>query len=231
MNNQQPISVSFIREWRIKRPYLYRYLDKKFVDDFFKTGDLRLSSFKEFSKHPHELCRDKEEGSGTVVHKNSKGKGAMFTAQMSQGHESYILCSSTVYHKQIAKKFGANSGFRINDISSFANAISAYLPGFMFGMEGQCQYFPERVIYGDVGEINLEKMKDSEGNLDIREMLGLVSIAAGDNLFFLKQDDYLDEYEYRLIWNTADKTEDFIDIKCPGAVQFCTRFEDLSTLT
>lgn len=227
MSNQSSIPITFNRDWILKRPYLYRYMDKAFVDEFFKNGSLRLSSFRKFSEHPHELCRDASEGAGTIINKSSEGEGQTFLASISQGQNAYILCGSSIHHPNIAEKFQSNSGFRINDIAQFANAISSYVPGFVFGVEGPCHYVPNRVItrYGKV--IDLEKMKISENALDMHKMFEAVFSKAGDDLLFLKEVTFADEYEYRLIWNTLDVAEKFIDIKCLEASKFCTRFEDL----
>jgi hypothetical protein len=50
--------TQFFREWKLRQPYVYRYLKKRHVDQFFEDGTLRLSSFSEFSKHRDEAKLD-----------------------------------------------------------------------------------------------------------------------------------------------------------------------------
>lgn len=230
MSKPQPsISVQFGSEWKIRRPYLYRYLEKQFVNAFFETGALRLSSFEAFSKHKDEQRLDGSEGRGIVSHTNSEGSGQTMMAVIGQGHRAYVLCAATIYSPDIAQDFATNSGFRINDILGFSNAIARHIPGFNAGSEGSCHYLPKRVLDRDMGLVDIEAMRVSPGskNLDMGKMMQAVFGMAGDDLLFLKHIRYAHQNEYRLLWNTSRDIDTHIDIQCPEARQFCTRFEDL----
>jgi hypothetical protein len=62
--------------------------------------------------------------------------------------------------------------------------------------------------------------------LDMGKMFAAISNIAGDDLFFLKLKSYEHQCEYRLIWSAAN-AQDYIDITCPEAREFCTRFEEV----
>ena len=230
MSKPQPsISVQFGREWRIRRPVIYRYLDKQYVDAFFETGSLRISSFSAFAKHKDEARQDSHEGHGIVMHRNSEGQGQTMMAAIAQGHNAYVLCGAMNYRVDLANSFNADSGFRINDSLGFGEAISKYLPGFYMGMEGACLYLANRTVQRDMGPIDLDSMKVTpEGKeLDMGKMFQNVFAAAGDDLFFIKSDIYAQQNEYRLLWLSPRDVTGHIDIVCPEARQFCTRFEDM----
>lgn len=230
MNKPQgSLSVQLTNEWKIRRPQIYRYLEKEFVDEFFETGRLRISSFNTFSQHGDEQRNDGKEGKGTVIHTNHEGDGQTFMAAIGQGHNAYVLCGATYYSDEIAKDFNTNSGFRINDLIAFSHAISRYIPGFRGGIEGPCLYQSQRTLSRDMGKIDLDDYKISEdsNNLDMNKMMGSVFQMAGDDLFFLKEITYAKQSEYRLLWFTPSEVDSHIDIVCPDAIQFCTKFEDL----
>ncbi len=230
MSKPQPsISIQFGREWRIRRPIVYRYLEKQFVDAFFETGALRLSSFAAFAKHTDEERLDGAEGTGMVVHRNHEGQGQTIVATVAQGHNAFVLCGSTSLRLELSKTFGTNSGFRINDSIGFSEAISKYIPGFYIGMEGPCMYVAKRIVDRDMGPINLETLKVAPGakEFDMGKMFQTVFSIAGDDLFFLKSEKYAHQNEYRLLWHTPRDVSGHIDILCPEARQYCSRFEDL----
>ena len=226
---EQTISIPLVNEWRIRRPYLYRYLEKQYVDEFFETGKLRLSSFNAFSKHKDEQRMDGSEGHGIVTNVNTEGKGQTIFSVMGQGSNCYVLCSATLYHEEIAKDFGTDSGFRINNTLLFASTLSRYIPGFLSGIEGLCNYLPRRSIVHNMDAIDIESMRISpeSKNLDMGKMMQATSKIAGDELLFLKLNRYSSQNEYRLLWHVSGGIDSHIDIICPEARQFCTRFEDL----
>ncbi|HET6763272.1 MAG TPA: hypothetical protein VFH27_06360 [Longimicrobiaceae bacterium] len=137
MKKPQPgISVQLVREWRIRRPVVYRYLDKQFVDEFFDRGALRISSFSTFAQHEDEERLDGAEGKGIVGHRNHEGEGQTIIAQMSQGHNAFVLCGSMNYSPELSDAFKTNSGFRIDDSLGFGDAISKFIPGSRSGLKG-----------------------------------------------------------------------------------------------
>lgn len=221
-------SIPFVREWRVRRAPIYRYMAKEYVDLFFDKGILRLSSFAEFAKHPDEQRRDKNEGWGTVTHTNSEandGKGMTLMAVIGIGMNSYVLCGSTIYTEDSRMRFG-NSGFIIRDSIGFAYALSNQIPGFLMGYEGPCSYEEHRRIQRDIGNFSIDDLKVSSESNDIsmEKMMKAIGTTAQDDLLFIKPNKFAHELEYRLTWQVDKSVEGVLDVHCPGALQFCEKF-------
>lgn len=227
--SQDPLVISFGHEWRIHRPYVYRYLQVEYVDAFFATGALRLSSFAVFSRHTDEERLDTAEGHGFVINRNQEGEGSHIGASMSQGQNAYVLCGATCFTEDLSSAFQNNSGFRINDTLRFAEAISRYIPGFSSGLEGSCHYVKRKMVDRDHGPIGIDSLKVSTDSKDIdgEKLFGLMGQVAGDDLYFLKNEKFRHQNEYRFLWQTPTAVNGTLDLVCPEARQFCTRFEDL----
>ena len=133
------------------------------------------------------------------------------------------------YSTDLAHAFAADSGFRINDSVGFSEAVSKYLPGFQMGMEGSCLYIAKKTVQRDMGRVDLDSMRISpEGKeLDMGKLTQTIFDTAGDDLFFIKSNRYAHQNEYRLLWLTPNDVTGYVEIFCPEARQFCTRFEDL----
>lgn len=232
MNKPQPsVSVQFGSEWKVRRPYLYRYLEKEFVDSFFENGTLRLSSFFAFSKHKDEARLDSSEGKGIVTHVNSEGEGQTIFTVLGLGVNSYVMSTSLHFSPELESDFNTDSGFRINDIFGFCNAISRHIPGFQTGLEGPCFYLEERVLDRDMGRIDIESWRatpDSK-SLDLGKVSQSLFGMAGDDLCFLKTNIHSRQVEYRLMWNSSIGADSVLDIHCPEARTFCSRFEEFRT--
>lgn len=223
---QTPISVQFTQEWRIRRPVVYRYMDKRFVDDFFSKGALRISTFSKFTLHDDKERKDADEGFGVVSHRNNEGEGQFMVAGLNQGSNAYVLCGSMNFSQNLSTAFDTDSGFRINDTLGFSAAIARYIPGFYIGQEGPCFYVGRKAVHRDMGVIDFNPPPGSNST-DLTEVSNFILQAAGDDLFFMKDESYSHQNEYRLLWHTPNEVSGFIDITCPDAVQYCTRFENL----
>ncbi|MDD4649170.1 MAG: hypothetical protein PHO79_04020 [Desulfoplanes sp.] len=232
MNVPQAVTqVPFVRNWIIRRPYVYRYMDKKYVDRFFEDGSLRLSSFAEFSRHADEQRQDKEEGKGNLWHMNSEGEGQTIVARMGMGQNAYVLCGSRLHDQAVARDFKCDSGFRINDTTAFANMIASHIPGFQGGCEGACLYLSERSVDRDLGRVDFDMFRDHPGDktMNLNKIQTFLFNSAGTDLFFLKLKKFVNQNEYRFLWLTSSNVDGILEIKCPEARQFCTRFEELRT--
>ena len=230
--NAPPIltGIHFARDWGLRRPSVYRYMAREYVDAFFDTGSLRIGSFDQFSKHSDEARLDGQEGRGMVFHQNNNGEGTSVSGYMIYGVSSYVFCGSSFFSEEIAELFGADSGFRINDTVAFADTIAHRISGFRGGCEGPCVYVPTRTVLRDTGPVGIDDFQDDgeRDKVSFNKMMGFLSGMAGDDLLFLKDAKYSSQCEYRFIWHTHDpKVSGFLDLKVPEARQFCTRFEEL----
>jgi len=193
---------------------LTRQLKAEFVDAFFRDGTLRLSSFEVFRRHPDELRRDPQEGLVAMEIKAPNGKTSILGAN---GQEAYVMSASTV--ETVLPPDGSIAAFRILDTLDFANAISGQIPGFLGGTEGLCSYRDNTMLKKKDSRImpppdgvDPEKWFEEQ-----KRYIGRHTIDA----FFVKESRFSQEAEYRFIWFASGSHKDYLDIKCPAALQFC----------
>lgn len=181
------------------------------------------------AEHRDEQRQDKREGWGFVSNRTTTPDGISVHALTQHGMDSVVLCGSTRFSSELASAFGTDSGFRINDTPGFGNAISRYIPGFRFGIEGECIYRPDRTIKEDIGDLKMEDLQVAADDSSISgdKLFAAIAQITGDDLLFLKRDDLSHQNEYRILWFGTESPDLTIDITCREAIQFCTRFEDL----
>jgi hypothetical protein len=106
------MNLAFARPWTLRFPTLTRQMKPEHIDDFFRDGSLRLSSFESFRKHPDEARRDVQEGMVAMIVNTPTGP---FNILGANGQEAYILCASTVESVEPVELPGKASAFRILD--------------------------------------------------------------------------------------------------------------------
>ena len=217
------ITLKITSPWNVCTPTLFRFLEKQFVDQFFQEGTLRLSTFDRFKKHKDEQRLDKQEGRISFVHRTSQRGGQTIEAFAEEGQSAYVLCASMRFEKELMDTFGCDSYIRINDTTNFGMVISKHIPGFTAGFEGLCLYQDTKIIEKDLGYIELDSFKSQTGPMYSNKLQAFIRQQMSYYPYFLKDKSYSHQLEYRLIWLTNSKTNDFLDIKAPEAVQFCTR--------
>lgn len=124
--------------WQSRQPRVYRFIDKKYADEFFNSGTLRLSSFRQFSQHTDEQRLDGSEGEGMVLHRTSENGGQTFFARLKATHNAYVLCGSLTPSLALMDAFESDSGITITDPPNFAKAIATKIPNFKSGIDGPC---------------------------------------------------------------------------------------------
>lgn len=224
------VQINFAREWRVRRPFVYRYLEKTYVEQFFADGSLRLSSFAIFSAHKDEERQDATEGQGSVIVRRGTGDVADTLMMFgSQGHDAYVLCGAAQFSLDLAASFRTDSGFRINNSAAFADAISRHVAGFFGGQEGPCLYVSDKTVQRHTSDKeNSPSAPDFFGSIsDIQQMFDRHNAAQPDELYYLKNQTFAHQNEYRMLWLVPGRVHGHIDIRCPEARQFCTPFERL----
>lgn len=207
---------------------MYRYLPKQYVDAFFKTGALRLSSFQQFSQHVDEQRVDSKEGKTFLIHRTSDGGGQTLTMEVDYGHDAYVLCGSMAPSKELLKAFGCDSAIVITDTKWFGREVSKKVPGFRMGVEGPCSYQFRRIIEKDLGYLDFGPVgpdgKISQINTSaLAHAYGQLSAA---DAYFLKREVHRYQVEYRFIWLTNDPIQPALDIVVPDARRYCVPWED-----
>jgi hypothetical protein len=204
--------------WRVLLPPVYRYLPQQFVDHFFDTGELRLSTITQFRSHTDEARLDHREGSAVV---RGIGEGREFWAVLGHSISSYILCGSFILSRQIMERFeGAQAAIEIFNVPDFALEVGRQLVGFQNGVSGYC-------IYGDGASLTRAlrgdpfPLPEDGSDIPFERLWQAVGNATQNEEMFIKHRDYSYQAEYRMIWNVDVPPNDPIVVKAPKARDFC----------
>jgi hypothetical protein len=216
------ISLPFGQHWQVVRPSVYRYEDQKWINEFFETGRLRLSTFTKFATYPDEIRGDKNEGHDVSYGETRDNKSVVVAH--AQGMSSAIFCCSHRLNHQLREGFNRDSAFQIMDTVGFAFEISRQLPGFRGGLEGTCIYRNNRSINRKIN-IDTEKYRLPDGNLDMKMIPDLCRELGGPELVLLKHKQYENQQEYRILWELDAVSGEFMDIVAPKARQFCRKVD------
>lgn len=208
---QATLPLNFTAPWTVLLPRVFRFLDKKWVDEFFLTGKLRLSSYDQFRQHKDEERADNE---GLALRVGNDGQNTLVVIS-SVGHNAYVLCGAL---DQSPQSNFANDGFIIDNTMAFANAVSRHIPGFQGGIEGSCIYLPGQETYKELPPGTVKQEAPS-----FEDLQAYHRSVAGHEAYFMKLERFQHQKEYRLLWFTANSVEGYLEITCPEAVQFCRR--------
>ena len=207
----QSVDVPFIEQWSIVLPVVFRYEDKQWIDQFFTTGKLRLSTFARFATYADEVRGDTMEGRGVSF---GFSKDQTVAIAHAQGFDAFVLCGSTRLHRDLKEKFGRDSVFAIENTLQFTREVARQLPGSKRGMEGQCIYRSTPIIQRDI-QFDLEKYKRPDGTLDMAMLQDVNTELGGAERLLLKRKQYEDQNEYRFLWAVDAANGQYIDIHCP----------------
>lgn len=219
------LSIQFARPWGLRTPVLTRYMEKKYVDEFFEYGKLRISSFKSFRKNPDEEQGDVFEGRVNAEIKTPNGNHAVVATN---GQEAYVMCATTVESQKLEASFSTKSGFTILDTIGFANCISAHIPGFVGGLEGICSYRDEITIKKELGSDFPPPDSFQNSEILAKEYEKYLAQHTREG-FFIKRSKYSHQAEYRFVWFAQGQEREYIDIVCPEARRFCQLFVSASS--
>ena len=207
--------------WILLPPVVYRYLDQQFIEEFFSTGRLRLSSFHQFKNYADEERGDDHEGKNVVT---GIGDNITITAGVEQGHNSLILCTSVRGDNDLMRQFGCTGFFRIVDTHMFGRAIANRISGCTDGLEGFCTYKDAHLIRKKMlPRISSEIQYDQGAAPDLERVAEVVMGLSGLEGFFSKRMKFSHQCEYRMIWNLDRDVDDVVFVDCPEAFEFCER--------
>jgi hypothetical protein len=213
------LQQGFMTQWSVFTPIVYRMMRRSYVERFFDTGELLVSSFDWFSKHADEERKDKE-GWNVVC-----GRGAKATVFAVTGHgrEAYILCGTAVKDGSLMERFDADAAIQIYDPTAFASVLTRHLPGVRHGFEGFC-YYIDGPIECNIGDFELDQLKGQATgkNLDLNRVGGFMLNMAGMAVFFRKATKFRHQLEYRWVWITDHPVAEPIIIRLPEARKLCT---------
>lgn len=210
----------------IRIPRVYRYLDKKYVRDFFEDGSLRLSSFASFAKYADEQRLDPEEGKAALFHRTAENGGQTLYVKFEFDDGAYVLCGSSLPSLQLMKDFKTDSAIIIRDAEGFAQAVAKVVPNCTGYVHGVCSYQALRAIERDLGWIDIaDKSTNDPAEMNEGGIRAALSQLVTDDILFLKHASFSHQVEYRFLW-FAEQLKDHLEIQVPDAAQFCERWED-----
>ena len=215
----QDLSFQLARPVKLKLPPVVRYLERTYVEDFFRTGQLRLTTYAHCQRHECDIRRDSLEGQANFeLELDSLGSSGWGVQTV--GWQSYMLCGSLSESERLTSRFKVDSYFRINDVIGFYNAISSCVSGFVGGLIGACVYRDEKAFekplkFREVSP-NFQTSNSSAGM-----PFAPVEFEMSDEPYFIKGDLFSVEAEFRMIWTVSEDVEGPIVIRCPAAIQFC----------
>jgi len=213
------------RHWRAATPAVYRYLPAQFVDAFFSGGALRLSCFAQFRQHTDEQRLDGQEGEVLWLHRSQELGGQTITARMFHGLNAYVLSTSVRLEKKLMNRFKCDACIQIRDTTSFGIAVARRIEGFQTGVEGLCFYQENRIIEGHLPYQEMDQfigpgVTQEEGRRRIEQ---LANEQTRHHPFFLKHLGYVQQAEYRFVWITTARVQDFLELKAPELQEYCAR--------
>lgn len=196
-----------VSTWVVQTPVVYRCLPRQYVDNFFRDGEIRLSSFTKFRQHPDEKFKDGMEGVLFTVGYH-RPTNSHLSGVMESGWQSFILCGTTHNTQDKIKSFGADAAIQIFDTTSFGIEIGKQIRGLIKGIEGFCVYNDgpiEFLLPDDKSPPEIFKEADkhaASGRDDLSLFTNGMDMPQTNAVYFKKRPQYQHEMEYRLVWVT-----------------------------
>lgn len=198
-------------------PPVFRYLERRFVDDFFSDGKLQLSTFLKCRKHPDEQRCDIYEGCGTIEYCIN---GTPARTEIQVGLDSYMLCTCLVFSGKLYEDFKCDSCIEIKDPLRFAVILAHKLQQVYKVLFGPCQYMPNRII-----DRHDESQFQCQNDQDYQALFRKTVIQGSEHGQFRKHNDFCNQHEYRFLWaiESAVQLEEPRVIEVPEAIPLCSR--------
>ena len=214
------VKKGFVRPWSIVHPTVTRYLDSRFIDEFFTAGRFRLPTFSLFRGHADEHRGDEMEGR---VAAEIRGPNSHRVALTWNGQAVFVLCGGLVEGEHMERAFGTNAAIRIHDVVSFADVISRHIPGFVEGLQGNCIYREDTTLRKAVSGHFEPPISEEHAEAWAAKEDRFIAQQTVEG-YFLKRLMYAEQNEYRLIWFAhGAETKEPLFVTCPEARQYCER--------
>jgi hypothetical protein len=186
---------------------------KTYIDDFFESGHLRLSSFDHFKSHTDVERLDANEGEGVHFgeYRSPHDPDDASTVAMvtGTGQSFYVLCGSILESTDLLSDFGSDGYFVIENPTGFANEVRRHVTGCLGGLQGHCIYPPRgRGVSRRLDENPRQIIEDAtraDGTVDMAAIPAMASLTVGNESFFTKDSRYRHQAEYGCfgVWTIA----------------------------
>jgi hypothetical protein len=209
------------KRWVAIPPVVYRYMPQRYIDEFFATGRLMLSSFAKFKQHADEQRGDDQEGLNVIT---GIGENLTVWKATQHGTHSLVLSTSVRGDEGLMRQFGCDGYFRIVETHYFGRAIGECIQGYTDGLEGFCTYKDHHLIRQKIpasiaGTITSVPQDDT----GLEKAIAMADGLGGVEVFFSKRRQYEHQAEYRIIWNLSHEVDSSIIVECPDAIQYCEK--------
>ena len=216
-----------IRNYRIRsdvnHPVVWRLMSKKHVEEFFKTGELQISTYAKFAQNDSLIRKDDDEGNVTL----HSAEGSL-TSKMAigVGANALVLCTSLSQNNVFSDGTTYDACIEINDLLSFIKTVTlrlAEMVSITGVVHGACMY-QNKEIYGESKSkalSNILEQTSSGNSFDFSLLTRLAEETGGNKVYFSKPMEKQQECEYRIVWLTEQEQRDSIIIKVPEATTYC----------
>lgn len=221
MIHYSPTSLSQVIDWRIKANTVYRILDRiEWLDNFFDTGEIQLSSFEKFRNYKDEMQGDYHEGKAAIICEDKDNNTHIIGYE--SGINGYVLSTTKSLEEKVVNDFNGKCALIIKHPTLFGLEISKKLPFVSSGLEGSCDYVESKNRFLEK-QMNTNKLLESINELDKRKAIGILSELTMGMELFAKQKKYEHQKEYRFIWFSNWPVTETIKVRCPEAIQYCEK--------
>ena len=208
-------------------PTVLRFMQEKYVDSFFKTGNLKITSFSHCKTLESETRRDSEEGQGTDI-----GIEGNLRCEIGSGvgDNALLLCTSLSENNALPDGTHYSAAIKIDNLNGFIAAVTKALIECDYGvsavLKGPCIYNNRRIQreIRDKALSELTSEMEESTSFDFSKLFNLQQNIDSNDLFFSKPIEKSIENEYRILWLLdSDLKDNYIYIDVPDARQFCQK--------
>jgi len=205
---------------------LYRYLEKEYVESFFDTGNLMLSSFTRCRSLEGTRGDDREGKANFAVAGRDNSVFGIFNV----GLNTQFLCTSRIQTEQLMHKFGVDDYFVVRRPAHFAHAIAECMTDVTDIHMSDCTYSDNG--HEASSQESFFDLPPDFGNEDKaiqwferqqKRMSSILHNSLGNRGLFTKRFSYQDEAEFRFAWTFSRPADDQVLVQCKDAVRYCRR--------
>lgn len=212
-----PVNVSY------NIPMIYRFMEERYIDSFFQTGTLKLTTFEKCKNLEDANRNDGNEGISVL---NGYDGEYRLECKIGVGSNAILLCTSLCNSYTDSKGILFGQSIEIFNVEGLVVAIAEELKAMGYGLKsilfGPC-FYSEKEFHK---ETDLSKFmeKQDKGILDWDEMMRINQCISGTNIYFQKPIDKRTETEFRMIWLVDDlKGNEDIYVTIQNPQSYCRR--------
>lgn len=208
-------------------PTVYRFLPEKYIDSFFETGNLKITSFLHCKKLESKIRQDSNEGRGTAL-----GVDGHLRCEIDSGigDNALLLCTSLSKNNNLSMDEHYSAAIKIINLNGFIEAVTIKLinSGYCVShiLKGPCIY-NDRIIQREINDQSLSNLiaeMENGNSFNFENLFALQRSIVSNDLFFSKPIEKSIENEYRILWLLdGELNEECIFIDVPEARQYCQK--------